>query len=132
MKLGVWFAISAKWFRPLRYLACLVIVIIGVPSTVSAHAILVSSTPANGAVVVGPDLAVLLSFNSRIDRTRSRLTIDGPEREGAIVPIGGTDRQPALLSARLSGLRAGAYTLHWQVLAVDGHITRGIISFRIK
>jgi methionine-rich copper-binding protein CopC len=125
-------ALSAKWVRPLRYLVAFVIVIFGVPGTVSAHAILVGSSPSNGAVVAGPNLAVLLTFNSRIDRARSRLTIDGPERQGAVVPIEGTDKQPAILSARLSGLRTGAYTLHWQVLAADGHITYGIISFRIK
>ena len=132
MQLGARSVISDKWARPLRYFICFVIVIISVPSTVSAHAILVSSTPSNGAVVAGPDLAVLLSFNSRIDRSRSRITIDGPERQGAVVAIEGTDQQPGALIARLSGLRAGAYTLHWQVLAADGHITRGIISFRIK
>ena len=132
MKLGVRSVISDEWARPLLFLICLVIVTISAPSTASAHAILVRSTPSNGAVVAGPDLAVLLSFNSRIDRSRSRLTIDGPEHRSAEVPIEGTDQQPAALIARLSGLRAGAYTLHWQVLAADGHITRGIISFRIK
>jgi methionine-rich copper-binding protein CopC len=131
MKVGVR-SVPFKRARALRYLAAFVIVILGVPGTAWAHAILVSSTPSNGAVVAGPDLAILLSFNSRIDRSRSRLTIDGPERQGTVVPIEGTDQQPAILGARLSGLRVGAYTLHWQVLAADGHITRGIISFQIK
>jgi methionine-rich copper-binding protein CopC len=132
MKLDTWSALSAKCARPLLYLVPFVILILGVPSTASAHAILVSSNPNNGAVVAGPNLAVLLSFNSRIDRSRSRLTIDGPEGQGAVVSIEDSDQRPAILSARLSGLKAGTYTLHWQVLAADGHITRGIISFRIK
>ena len=25
----------------------------------------------------------------------------------------------------------GAYTLHWQVLAIDGHITRGNVHFTV-
>ena len=131
MKAGERSVLFDRWARPLRRLVAFVL-LLGVPGTASAHAILVSSTPRNGAVVAGPNLAVVLSFNSRIDRPRSRLTIDGPEHHGVVVPIESTNQGPATLSARLSGLRAGAYTLHWQVLAADGHITYGIISFRIK
>lgn len=39
---------------------------------------------------------------------------------------------PATLEARITGLGAGEYKLHWQVLAADGHITRGEISFLVK
>lgn len=36
---------------------------------------------------------------------------------------------PATLEARITGLGAGEYKLHWRVLAADGHIARGEISF---
>ena len=39
---------------------------------------------------------------------------------------------PATLEARITGLGAGEYKLHWQVLAADGHITRGEISFPVE
>jgi len=39
---------------------------------------------------------------------------------------------PASLDTRLTGLRAGEYKLRWQVLASDGHITRGEIPFRVQ
>jgi methionine-rich copper-binding protein CopC len=29
-------------------------------------------------------------------------------------------------------LSPGKYAIHWQVLAVDGHITRGQIPFEVK
>jgi methionine-rich copper-binding protein CopC len=35
-----------------------------------------------------------------------------------------------LLEANVT-LAPGAYTLHWQVLAVDGHITRGNVPFTV-
>jgi methionine-rich copper-binding protein CopC len=29
-------------------------------------------------------------------------------------------------------LKPGAYKLQWQVLAPDGHITRGVVPFSVK
>jgi methionine-rich copper-binding protein CopC len=37
-----------------------------------------------------------------------------------------------MLSATLTGLVKGAYELRWQVLAIDGHVTRGKLPFQIK
>jgi methionine-rich copper-binding protein CopC len=38
---------------------------------------------------------------------------------------------PDVIGARAAGLPPGAYRLRWQVLAIDGHITRGDIPFRV-
>jgi hypothetical protein len=35
------------------------------------------------------------------------------------------------LAGEADALAPGDYVLHWQVLAVDGHITRGDIPFRV-
>lgn len=93
-----------------------------------AHAILVESTPAIGATVAG-DVQLRLRYNSRIDRKRSRLTLTGEDQSAIILPIlaDGTDD---VLLARIA-LRPGHYTLRWQVLAVDGHITRGDVPFTV-
>ena len=44
----------------------------------------------------------------------------------------GSQPAPGVLSAKLTGLVKGAYELRWQVLAVDGHVTRGKVLFQIK
>jgi methionine-rich copper-binding protein CopC len=95
-----------------------------------AHAILVEATPAVDSTVSGPDISIKLRFNSRIDGGRSRLTLvkpDGSLQQLAISP------QPALdtLTTDGKGLLAGMYRLRWQVLASDGHITRGEIRFKV-
>ena len=97
-----------------------------------AHAILVDSNPRDGATIAGPNFEAVLSFNSRIDQSRSKVTLDGPELSDVFVPVAPTDQQPAILKAKLTGLKHGLYMLHWQVLAVDGHITRGVISFQVR
>jgi methionine-rich copper-binding protein CopC len=96
----------------------------------SAHAIIVDSVPAVDGVVAGPNLAVALRFNSRIDQERSRLTLTGPDGKTVTLEMS-TAAAPELLTAIASGLQPGAYKLRWQVLAVDGHITRGDIPFRV-
>jgi hypothetical protein len=39
---------------------------------------------------------------------------------------------PDSLKAEVRGLKSGSYTLQWQVLAVDGHISRGEIPFKVQ
>jgi len=94
------------------------------------HAILMSATPVIGQVVHRSDLEVSLRFNSRVDVKRSRIIL---------VPQGGSPRalelreqsSPDSLISQIRGLKNGAYILRWQVLAVDGHISRGEVPFRV-
>jgi len=37
-----------------------------------------------------------------------------------------------VLTAKAVGLMPGAYTIRWQVLAPDGHITRGEVHFTVR
>jgi methionine-rich copper-binding protein CopC len=103
----------------------------GVPRSAAAHAILVEARPAARTTVAGPDVAFSLRFNSRIDGARSRLSLVRPDKSTGALEL---DRQetPQVLAARARGLAPGAYRLRWQVLAADGHVTRGEIPFRVK
>ena len=40
--------------------------------------------------------------------------------------------QPDTLESRATGLKPGAYKLHWQVLASDGHLNRGDVNFTVN
>ena len=96
-----------------------------------AHAVLLEAKPAPNGQVSGPDIAVQLKFNSRIDAARSRLTLVRPDN--SLLPVSlAQSSSPATLDARITGLAPGAYTLRWQVLAADGHITRGEIPFHVR
>jgi len=100
-------------------------------ASAAAHAVLVESTPALKSTVSGPDVPIKLRFNVRIDGSRSRLTLvapDGSMQTLEISQAGGPDT----LAAQAKGLAPGEYRLRWQVLASDGHITRGEITFSLK
>jgi methionine-rich copper-binding protein CopC len=95
------------------------------------HAIIVSSTPAAGESVAEGSLSIHLRFNSRIDHTRSRLTL--------LAPDGGQQAVTAASGSPMDGLdaeakvpSAGQWRMRWQVLSVDGHITRGDIPFSVR
>lgn len=99
-------------------------------ASAAAHAVLLESTPAANSTVAGPEISIKLRFNVRIDAGRSRLTLVPPT--GAVQPLEiGKQFSADTLSASASGLPAGEYRLRWQVLASDGHITRGEIPFTV-
>jgi len=98
-----------------------------------AHALVTSSEPAAGARLAAPPAVAVVRFNSRVDHARSQLLL-APVREGG----GGTADERRLdlgpspdteLRAALPALAPGRWRLRWQVLALDGHITRGDIPF---
>jgi methionine-rich copper-binding protein CopC len=99
------------------------------PDLAEAHAILEESTPPIGASVKAGKTDLRLRYNSRIDRSRSRLTLIRPDHAKdpiAIIP----DGPPDLISAHLT-LTPGNYIVRWQVLAIDGHITRGDVPITV-
>jgi methionine-rich copper-binding protein CopC len=95
----------------------------------AAHALLVESTPAPNSSVAGPDIEIRMRFNSRVDEVRSRLTLVFPDHTTYRLEI---HKQAAdMLTSRATGLKSGAHSLQWQVLASDGHLTRGEVPFAV-
>ena len=94
-----------------------------------AHAILVDSIPAPNAHLAPGPLTIKFRYNSRIDTGRSKLTLTSPDGTETRLVIG-DGGAPAMLTASAT-VGPGAYTLRWQVLAVDGHITRGTVPFSV-
>lgn len=95
-----------------------------------AHAILKETSPSANSTVAGPDVPVKLKFNVRIDAARSKLQLLHPDNSVTDLAI---EKQSAAdtLTTKAAGLKPGAYKVRWQVLAPDGHITRGEIPFTV-
>jgi len=109
-------------FRPL------LLALLLTPGVAGAHAILLDSQPAARGVAAPGPARIMLRFNSRVDHGRSRLALrtGGRERVLPMAPAGADD----VLEAQ-ADLAPGEYVLRWQVLAVDGHITRGDVPFHV-
>ena len=58
---------------------------------------------------------------------------DEPTADGAAQELKLDDKGPVdALVGKANGLAPGKYKIRWQVLAIDGHITRGDIPFTVK
>jgi copper resistance protein C len=98
--------------------------------TAQAHAVLLESSPSLKAQVAGPEVPIHLRFNVRIDANRSRLTLVRPD--GSVQTLELTKPASAnTLTSHANSLSPGEYRLRWQVLASDGHLTRGEIPFTV-
>lgn len=128
---GVFFQ-GAKITMLKAFSLLLVAILLAVLATpVSAHAILVRSTPKAHEVVPSGDVKMKLEFNSRIDAARSILELALPSGEIQRLQLL-PQPSPAALAATAAHLTPGKYTIRWQVLSNDGHITRGEIPFEVK
>jgi hypothetical protein len=108
-----------------------VLLVAGTAQVARAHAVLMESTPKANSAVKGPDLMVDLRFNDRIDGSRSRLSLVGPD--GSTTPLTiSKQSKPNHLQSSAKALKAGAYKVQWNVLATDGHITHGEIPFTVS
>jgi methionine-rich copper-binding protein CopC len=122
---------SPRWFASAVILFVLVALLAASSRPALAHAVLVSSTPQKNTAVSGPDITINLKYNSRVDGARSTLSLLKPD--GTVEKIGAPAQvAPDVLSATGHGLAKGAYVLRWQVLATDGHITRGEVPFQVQ
>lgn len=95
-----------------------------------AHAVLVSSSPKANETVHGPSITIDLKFNSHVDGVRSRLTLVRPDGTTQALTLGGQNSDNEL-SSKVK-LSPGKYVVRWQALAVDGHMTRGEIPFKVE
>ena len=109
----------------------LMLVLVVAEMHVEGHAILRSSSPANGGSVTDHDMPVKLTFNVRVDAARSKLQLLMPDASIIELPIVKSP-SPDMLVSKLTGLKPGAYAIRWQVLAPDGHISRGEIPFTVR
>jgi len=118
------------WMKRMSVAALAASAVLLLPRVALAHAHLVTSAPAANGTVQGPDVAIDLKYNSRVEVKGSMITL--------VLPGGGTqrltlDRQSNDVNLDAHAhLKAGSYTLRWQALSTDGHITRGEIPFTVR
>lgn len=108
------------------------VIAVSAPGSAAAHALVIESRPPAGATLTEPPSEVYLRFNSKLEKRLSHVTISTEKGKPVALPIaaGGHDR-PDRLVLPLSPLAPGAYLVRYKVLAVDGHITEGILRFSV-
>jgi len=98
---------------------------------VEAHAVLKQTRPTANSQVAGPDVPIMLKFNVRVDGKLSKIQLLNPDNSTTDLQLE-EQTAPDTLNAKATGLKAGTYKIRWQVLAPDGHITRGEEPFTVS
>jgi copper transport protein len=98
----------------------------------SAHASLVSSSPADGALLARAPARVSSTFDEQVSISADSLKVFAPN--GDRVDTGATTRgsRPAEITvALLPGLGRGTYTVGWHVVSDDSHPVQGAFTFSV-
>jgi copper resistance protein C len=94
----------------------------------SAHAILTDSTPKPNGTLSAGHADMVFKYNSKIDQHRSRIVLVKEDKSETVLTIAVDSSKPNELDTS-ADLAPGTYTIRWQALALDGHITRGDVPF---
>jgi copper resistance protein C len=98
----------------------------------SAHASLVGSFPAKGAVVTGSPSEIHLTFNEHVEARycRVKLVSDAGKNFDADRPVADKTTPNAIIAA-VPVLKPGTYSARWTAVGSDGHKTHGDFSFTV-
>ncbi len=107
-----------------------------VPALASAHAELVSSDPADGAVLDVAPSSVTLKFDDELASEGAKLVVTAADGSSADAGNGGVDLSDAEHKTMTVDLKPnlgpGTYTVTWSVVGDDGHEVGSSISFEVK
>ena len=95
----------------------------------SAHAKLVVSNPAPGAVLDRLPASVDLVFSEPVSPAGRGINVYGPD--GRLATIGSAHADGDGLSVGLAGALSGTYAVVWTVVASDTHPSRGEFTFSV-
>ncbi|HEV3390155.1 MAG TPA: copper resistance CopC family protein, partial [Solirubrobacteraceae bacterium] len=120
----------ARGGHVLRATGLAILLLLAIASSASAHAVLLSSTPAWEAVVGAAPRAVTLRYDEDVVPRYARVTVVAP---GGKDVAGSPQVTGSAVTVPVRTDRAGSYTVRWRMVASDdGHVTDGAFSFGLR
>ena len=96
-----------------------------------AHASLVSSTPASGAVVTTAPSLIRLVFSEPVVAELSHVMLMTGDHRSYTLAVQGDPHEVRAILAPVSGLASGGYRVDWHIISADGHPVSGTFTFSI-
>lgn len=103
--------------------------VFAVASPAWAHATLLQTDPAPGAVLQQPPAAITLNFDSTVSATLGAIRVYG--QDGTPVGSGRVQLSGATVRLPLPHLKNGAYVVTWRVTSADTHPVGGAFTFQV-
>ena len=99
------------------------------PAEAFAHATLLRTTPANGAVLANAPATVTVVFDDSVRVAKGNAAVDN-ETQSSVLGGGATVRGRTL-TIPLKPLADGAYSVRWSIVSEDGHREEGVLAFAV-
>jgi copper transport protein len=98
----------------------------------SAHATLVSTSPADGAILARAPARVSATFDEPVGVSTNSLQVFAPNGGRVDTGVTAHGRQPQVITIALQpGLGRGTYTVGWHVVSADSHPVQGAFTFSV-
>lgn len=114
-------------------LGAVLLLLLGTAGTASAHAALISTDPAQGAVVATAPSTVTLTFSEEVTLSSDSVRVLNPA--GRPVDTGNPGHEAGRADTARVGLNAGlangTYTVAWRAISADTHPVGGAFTFSI-
>ncbi len=110
--------------------ALLAFLALALPAGAAAHATLVSTTPANGAVLQRAPRVVRVEFDDAIHLAPGNAAVSNVTN-ASVLGAPPTVRGRVLTVPLRSGLQDGDYSVRWSIVSDDGHREQGVLAFAI-
>lgn len=114
--------------------ACCVVLIgsLAFAGTASAHAVLVSSSPAPSAVLDDSPMEILLTFDESVDLVADSIRLVDAAGAGVDVDAAGHPQGPATIGVSVPALADGTYVVAWAAISADSHPISGAFTFSVR
>ena len=103
---------------------------LALPASASAHATLVRTVPANGAVLAHAPRSVVVVFDDRIRVGHGNAVVANDSGHSVLAEQPRARGQRLTLPVRV-GLADGDYSVRWSIVSDDGHQEQGVLAFGV-
>jgi copper transport protein len=124
--------IRRRWWRPAAVAAVISAGVLGFASPAFAHAQLLETSPASGAVLATPPAQVILTFGEAVQAPPTAIEIFSADGQQLYTgPAGHPPGQPDQVAVALPGSLKGTYVVSWRVISADTHPVQGAFTFSV-
>jgi copper transport protein len=113
-----------------RIVVLLAVVALIAPASAAAHATLIGTTPADGAVLDRAPQSVRVEFDDSIHLAAGNAAVSNSSNASVLAGAPRTTGHALILPLR-SGLADGSYSVRWSIVSNDGHREQGVLAFAV-
>src|SRR5665213_829890 len=100
------------------------------PASAAAHATLIGTTPADGAVLDRAPQSVRVQFDDPVHVASGNAAVSNANNSSVLGGAPRTVGHAVILPLR-TGLADGSYSVRWSIVSDDGHRQQGVLAFAI-